>query len=196
MLPRNDIRLDRPPRDIHLKRPEAVSEPGPAEAELERLRTEYERGRQDGEKALSEQLVLQRAELHSIQHGVLESLRQAVPRVIQECEASLVALVLEVAQKLVAGLPISASMVEANVREALAHIEQTAGYDIQLHPEDLELLQKAHSALLPGEGKLDKMTIRGSPEVTRGGCLIQTRFGTIDARRETKLAAIKQSLAA
>jgi flagellar biosynthesis/type III secretory pathway protein FliH len=33
-----------------------------------------------------------------------------------------------------------------------------------------------------------------SPEVTPGGCLVQTRFGVIDARRETKLELIRQSL--
>jgi flagellar biosynthesis/type III secretory pathway protein FliH len=33
-----------------------------------------------------------------------------------------------------------------------------------------------------------------SPEVGRGGCLVQTRFGAIDARRETKLELIRKSL--
>lgn len=34
----------------------------------------------------------------------------------------------------------------------------------------------------------------GSSEVTRGGCLVQTRFGVIDARRETKVEQIRQAL--
>jgi flagellar biosynthesis/type III secretory pathway protein FliH len=34
-----------------------------------------------------------------------------------------------------------------------------------------------------------------SAQVSRAGCLVQTRFGAIDARRETKLEAIRQSLA-
>ena len=32
------------------------------------------------------------------------------------------------------------------------------------------------------------------PEVTRGGCLVQTRFGTVDARRETKFDLLKRNL--
>ena len=31
-----------------------------------------------------------------------------------------------------------------------------------------------------------------SPEATRGGCIVQTRFGVIDARRETKLEQLQQ----
>ena len=33
-----------------------------------------------------------------------------------------------------------------------------------------------------------------SPEVTRGGCLVQTHFGTVDARRETKFDLLKRTL--
>jgi len=33
-----------------------------------------------------------------------------------------------------------------------------------------------------------------SSEVSRGGCLIQTRFGLVDARRETKLEQLQQTL--
>jgi flagellar biosynthesis/type III secretory pathway protein FliH len=33
-----------------------------------------------------------------------------------------------------------------------------------------------------------------STEVSRGGCVVQTRFGVIDARRETKLELLQESL--
>jgi flagellar biosynthesis/type III secretory pathway protein FliH len=42
----------------------------------------------------------------------------------------------------------------------------------------------------------ERMKFQVSPQVTRGGCMIQTNFGIVDARRETKLAALKQSLQA
>jgi len=35
-----------------------------------------------------------------------------------------------------------------------------------------------------------------SPEVTRGGCLVQTQFGTVDARRETKFDLLQRTLTA
>jgi flagellar biosynthesis/type III secretory pathway protein FliH len=33
-----------------------------------------------------------------------------------------------------------------------------------------------------------------SSEVTRGGCTVRTRFGLLDARRETKIEQMRQSL--
>ncbi len=85
--------------------------------------------------------------------GVLESLRKAVPQVMRDTENTLISLALAVAQKLVADMPISAAMVEAAVRDALAQVEGTAHFTVRLHPADLELLQKSGSPLLtPGDG--------------------------------------------
>ena len=39
-----------------------------------------------------------------------------------------------------------------------------------------------------------KMRFTASREVSRGGCIVQTRFGIIDARRETKLARVAEYL--
>jgi flagellar assembly protein FliH len=126
--------------------------------------------------------------------GVLESLRQAVPQVVRETENTVVSLALTVAQKLVAGLPISAAMIEAVVRDALAQVEGTAQFTVRLHPADLELLQKSESPLLAAADDAKEFRFLSSPEVTRGGCLVQTKFGTVDALRETKFDLVQRTL--
>lgn len=171
---------------------------GPAD-EQERLRQReqaaYERGLADGERSLAEQLLQQRGELLELQNGVLLSLRNAVPHVVQQSESALIELALEVAKKLVDGLPVSVEMIEANLRAALAQAEETAEFVVQLHPEDLALLQTHGSGLLSPDPGTDRMRFQASTEVTRGGCLVQTHFGLIDARRETKLERLKESIA-
>lgn len=160
----------------------------------EREQAAFERGRAQGEKALGEQLVRQRAELQELQHGVLESLRQSLPKVIQDCEQALTALALEVARKLVAGLPISEEMVEAAVREALAQVEESSDFHIYLHPDDLDLLQQSSSSLLDSNTSSTHLHFHRAPDVSRGGCLVKTRFGVIDAQRETKLILLEKTL--
>ena len=71
----------------------------------------YEQGRIEGEKALSGQLLKQRAELDELVHGTLNSLRQAVPQVVRDTENMMVSLALEVARKLVSDMPISVPLV-------------------------------------------------------------------------------------
>jgi len=129
-----------------------------------------------------------------LQNGVVASLRQSVPQVIKETESALITLALEVAQKIIAGLPVSSEMVEAVVREAVRQVEDAAEITIQLHPEDLALLRKHNSPLLNGLPEIGPLRFTNSSDVTRGGCIVQTRFGLIDARRETKLEQLRQSL--
>jgi len=93
-------------------------------------------------------------------------------------------------------MPISVPMLEATVRDALAQIEGTAQFTVRLHPADLELLKTAGSSLFTGMDELSEFRFLSSPEVARGGCLVQTRFGTVDARRETKFDLVKRSLLA
>jgi flagellar assembly protein FliH len=76
----------------------------------------------------------------------------------------------------------------------LVQVEGTAQFTVRLHPADLELLRKFDSPLLAaGEGG-QEFRFLSSPEVTRGGCMVQTHFGTVDARRETKFDLLQRSL--
>ena len=189
------ILLPKPLRDARLKsgRPAPVPASTGEEQRQADLKASYQRGLIDGEKALAEQLFQQRAEMQELTQGLLESLRNAVPQVFRDTENAMVTLALAVAQKLVADMPIDVAMVESAVRDALAQVEGTAQITVRLHRADLELLQKSGSPILsPDDGK--EFRFLSSPDVTRGGCLVETNFGTIDARRETKFDLMKRSL--
>ena len=154
----------------------------------------YQRGQLDGERALTRQLLQQQGETGELQNGVLQSLTRAIPQVVRETENALIQLALDAAQKFVAGLPITADMIESVVTEAVRQVEGSAEITVQLHPEDFKLLRLHQSAVLTGLPESGPLHFTGSPEVTRGGCLVQTRFGVIDARRETKLEQLRQTL--
>jgi flagellar assembly protein FliH len=160
----------------------------------DREKVAYEQGRRDGEHALSEQLLQQRNEIAELQNGVIHSLKQMLPQMAHEMESTLILLALESAQKIVSGMPIDSKMVEKVVREALSQVQDTAGISIQLHPEDLALLRKHKSPLLEGLPETGPLRFAGSDEVTRGGCVIQTRFGVVDASRETKLVQLRKAV--
>ena len=66
----------------------------------------FQRGRIDGERSLSEQLLRQRAAVVDLHNGVLASLRDAVPQVIRDTENVLIEIAFEVARKIATGAPI------------------------------------------------------------------------------------------
>lgn len=160
----------------------------------EREESAFERGRREGERKLSEQLLQQRNDMVQLQNGVLAGLRNALPQLIQESETALMNLALEAARKFVADMPIDKDMVESIVRESLRQVEDTAEITIQLHPDDLALLRKHNAQILTGLPESGPMRFIASSDVSRGGCLVQTRFGLVDARRETKLEQLQHAL--
>jgi len=183
------VRLQHPLRGVTLRPVGRSLQNAPAD---DPARAAYERGQRDGERKLGEQLLAQRNEFSELQRGVIESLRAAVPRVVHDTEAAVMTLALQAAQKLVAGLPITQEMIEAVVREALGQVEDTAEIVVALHPEDFALLETSGSPLLVPTAGGAKTIFRAASEVSRGGCMVHTRFGVVDARRETKAALLQQ----
>ncbi len=160
----------------------------------EREDESFEHGRRAAESSFSQQLVSQRNEMLDLQNGVLNSVRAAIPQVIRDTEEMLIDLAVATAERLVAGMPVDREAVEFAVREALTQVEDGSQVRVLLHADDLALLKKGGSQLLDADVSEGAMIIEPSPDVTRGGCILRTRFGDIDARRETKLQQVKQAL--
>lgn len=192
--PPEKIRCRAPLREVRLHSERAASR---AARLLQQTAEEhYERGRRDAERALSEQLIQQRGEVLALQQGVLHALRQAAPEVARRGEQALVELTLAALEKLLAGAPVSHAVVAAVVREAVAHVEGATEITVLLHPEDLALLQRTNDG--PGLAACagERLRFQTAPQVTRGGCLLETNFGSLDARLEAKFEQLRQALLA
>ena len=149
----------------------------------QKLEESYRAGFEAGEKALGEQLVEQRKQLLELQNGVLRSLERALPKLIADCEKSLVLLAFEAARQVVQQIPVDAALVERVVAAALRELQETSDYEVLLHPEDLTLLRDVQSGLLPS---VDNSRIRFTPDprIARGDCVVNTRHGSIASVRE------------
>lgn len=186
------IQFSQPVRDVAISRPNQ----GPDLTTVLREREEkaYARGLVEGEQRLGAQLLQQRNELIQLHNGVLNSLEQAVSQAVRDAESGLIEIAFTVAQKIIAEIPINLEVVEANIRSAIAQAKEATEFFIHLHPEDLELLQRHTSELLASGGRQEKMHFLAASEVGRGGCLVRTKFGIIDARRETRLERVRETL--
>jgi flagellar assembly protein FliH len=186
------ITLQQPVKDVRLvaKAPAADLQ----DHAREREKAAYEQGRRDAEQRLEEQLLQQRNEMAELQNGVVHSMQEMLPKMRHELESALIQLSLESAQKIVGGLPINAKTVEKVVREALEQVQDTAEIAVQLHPDDFALLRKHKSPLLDDSPETGTVRFVASAEVSRGGCIVQTRFGIVDALRETKLEQLRKAV--
>ena len=163
----------------------------------------YERGKKDAEATLQGQLEVMKTEYAAEQQqkladffkNIQDDLGGQVPRMLQSLEKHVINLAADIAMKIVAGTPVDKSMVETVVKDALAKAEKDTDVVVLLNEADLELLSQADSELLQRTHGSSEVVFKASPEVSRGGCLLETRYGTVDARIETKADVLKKAVA-
>jgi flagellar biosynthesis/type III secretory pathway protein FliH len=187
---RETIRFAQPPRRAEL----TASWSADLEKRIaERERAAVEKGRAEAQQLFGQQLIEQRQQLIALQEGILGALKDSISGVVRDCETHVAALALEVARKLVDGMPVSAEMIEAAISTAMRQVEESSHYTIFINPTDLELLQSASASIL-GANDTRRITVTASNEISRGGCIVETPFGRVDARRETKFDLLKNAL--
>lgn len=159
----------------------------------ERERAAMQRGREEAQKLFSQQTIAQRNDLIALQQGILGAIKDAVPQVMKACEEHLVELALDVARKVIDATPAQAEAIRDNIVNAMRQVEESASYTVLVNPEDLKMLESAAGSL-PRSDENHRVTLVASNEVSRGGCIVETPFGRVDARRETKFELLKSAL--
>lgn len=166
----------------------------------------YERGRREAEEQHQKNLeelrkqwqqeweAAHRAEAIRILEALNKNVHQQLSDTFKALEKHAIMLAGEAAIKLTAGIPLSADMVEAYVREAMNLVEQDTEITIIINPQDLALLEQHQSSLLNRAGATPVIRFRPDDKIGRGGCRLETRFGEMDARRETKIELLRKAV--
>jgi flagellum-specific ATP synthase len=140
---------------------------------------------QDQMLALSE-LLSQAGRLLDAQHVALRV----------NCEEDIVRSALALAKHIVAHhIHVHPPAADRIVRNA---IEMTAGQEylkIKAHPEDCETIRNLLKVTIPDLDSWHTIQIGPDPKLQKGGCLIETEIGIIDARIDQQLSVFATSLA-
>ena len=80
------------------------------------------------------------------------------------------------------------------VREALELAASSPDVELHLHPEDHAALGAQIEKLAAEIARVGQPRVVADPNIERGGCRIDTRFGTIDQQPAAQLARIEQEL--
>jgi type III secretion system HrpE/YscL family protein len=80
------------------------------------------------------------------------------------------------------------------VRNALRSATQQREIIVRIHPDDAEHLRKNQRRLLDVLARASGIEVRDDAAIQRGGCVVLTELGTIDASLERQLQAIEDAL--
>lgn len=161
------------------------------------FRAGYEAGRQEGRQEAAREVAARLAELVRQAEAMVEEARQRRDRALAMAEEDVVKLALAVAERVVRREVASGPEVTAEVlRSVLREMPAAAGgrVVVRLHPDEHRLLAEAWGGAVPGQGGGLQVEWRADPAVERGGCVVETEMGTIDAGLETRLAEVAAGL--
>jgi flagellar assembly protein FliH len=159
-----------------------------AEAELvrEAARAEgYDAGRSEALAALS-------PALEALQTAVSAAQAERIAAADQ-LEINAVDLALFLAEKVLQGaLAVQPERVVEAVRGALRGIVERERVTVLVHPADLELVREAMDELRTTLGGIEHCEVQAERRVSRGGAIVRTQDGDVDARVETKLLRARE----
>lgn len=123
--------------------------------------------------------------------------QQEKARVIAEAEPFLVELAVAIAEKLIGEhLALAPETVLTVVRNALKRSRERTEVAVYVHPDDYPIVLDGRPLLADALSPQTELVVYPDEAVKRGGCLVKTSLGTIDARLDHQLEAVRQALMA
>ena len=119
--------------------------------------------------------------------------REAQLEEAERHERRAVELGLAIAEKALAGaLAVEPARVVEVVRGALRGVVDRERITVLVNPDDLALVREAMDELRATLGGIEHCEVQAERRVSRGGCVVRTQDGDVDAGLETKLARARE----
>lgn len=117
----------------------------------------------------------------------------ALPDAVKRNEEKLVTLALEIAAKVIQEeIALQPEVVQRTVETALRRVSDLEQVIVKVNPLDLDLIlpkQDTFKMLMPD---VQNFAIEGSHTIQRGGCLIETNSGSINATLDAQLSIVEE----
>jgi len=132
----------------------------------------------------------------ALEHAA-EAVRADAAAAAERLEAQAVELGLALAGKIVgAAVEADPALVVEAVRGALRGLVERERITVLVNPDDLELVRGAMGGLVSSLGGIEHAEVQAERRVMRGGAVVRTPEGDVDAGVDTKLARAREVVAA
>lgn len=155
----------------------------------------YEKGFSTGEKAGFEFGKKKAEALYKGLEGVLSEVSSFKESMYRASEEEVTALAIAIAKKVIQReVSLKRDIVLDSVRAALKAVVATSEVLIKVNPKDLEVINQFKGEILKGSGDVKSVSFEADEAIGRGGCVIETNYGEIDATVTGILAEIEERL--
>lgn len=162
-----------------------------SEIEHEAYKKGYEAGREEGYKEGQAEVMRLVDRLGTIVSTAVD-IRDDI---IRSSEKLMTEMILMIARKVIKDEIVERrEVVINNIKEAIQRVKDRDRIDIRVNFADLDMTTAHKDELIRMMDTLKKVNIYEDNRVDRGGCIIETDVGAIDARISTQLDAVEESI--
>ncbi|MCQ2612090.1 MAG: flagellar assembly protein FliH [Treponemataceae bacterium] len=128
-------------------------------------------------------------------HLILEKTLDKRQQILDETEQQIVELVLLISRKVVKVISENQrQVVMQNVLQALRRVKGRGDVTIRVNMGDVQLTSEHTKEFMQSVESIKSITIAEDSTVEKGGCIIETDFGAIDARISSQLNELEQKI--
>lgn len=125
-------------------------------------------------------------------HKILESVMQRREDILDETEQQIVELVVLMTRKVVKVISDNQkSVINNNVLAALKKVKGRGSVTLRVNLEDLKLATQNIDEFIKRCENIKGITVMEDSTVEKGGCIVETDFGAIDARISSQLTEVE-----
>jgi flagellar assembly protein FliH len=155
----------------------------------------FEQGVRDGEKEGLKEAEREYRDLIAEAKDVLEQAYHDREEIVSEAEPFLVELSVEIAKKVIQQeLSMNPDALLELIRQMLQRSKESISVDICVHPSDYDFVKKQKHQLMETTGGQVELNIFPDHSIADGGCILRTSFGSMDARVDSQLEEIQETL--
>ncbi len=155
------------------------------------LHDEYEKGRQAGINEVEQRLV---AATESLAAACAE-INGLQEKMLQRSSADMLRLVTTIAERVIqAELSIDPQIIVRTVQQAIQSAVSAEEFHIKINPADLEAVKEHKPLFIASLSGLSTIEFVADASVARGGCVLESAMGRVDATIEAQLEAIDSCL--
>lgn len=151
----------------------------------------YGKGHEEGYKAGSDEV----ERLVDRMHKILEAVMSRRENILDETEQQIVELVILMTRKVVKIISENQkSVVMANVLQALKKVKGRGDVTIRVNLGDVKLTTEHIQDFIRQVENVKNITVLEDSSVEKGGCVVETDFGAIDARISSQLTELETKI--
>ena len=152
-------------------------------------------GLQQGLDEAKRQMAEQLKQTADICNAMVAAAELESRRILLEAEPKIIELVLAISRKIICDeVEERPAVVLGLVRGALERVRDQNQIIIHVSPEDYEFILQSRQLLQTVVGAERSLTLTADAVLGKGGCLIETSFGTVEAGIDTQLESIRRVL--